>query len=132
MSTKLLMKIHFPLKIQYLSKDVGIWRGETPFKTMLEYLLGYLPPENHVMCSAQQFCHDGGFACREECFFYQDSGDLKQLLGDGGTRDRGKGQSVAYWAGCSSSSSPTIEFYFLEGSLANVHLAVFLLGDELK
>lgn len=84
------------------------------------------------MCSAQQFCHDGGFACREECFFYQDSGDQKQLLGDGGTRDRGKGQSVAYWAGCCPSSSSTPEFSSLEGSLANVHLAVFSFGDELK
>lgn len=83
------------------------------------------------MCSAQQFCHEGGFACREGCFFYQDSGDQKQPLGGEGTRDRGKGQSVAFWAGCSSSSSFTPEFHSLEGSLANAHLAVFLFGDEL-
>lgn len=62
----------------------------------------------------------------------KDSGDLKQLLGGGGTRDTGKGQSVAYWAGCSSSSSSTSEFYSLEGSLANAHLAVFCFGDELQ
>lgn len=97
---------------------------------MLVYSLGNFQLENHVMCNAQQFCHDGGFACREGCFFYQESGVLKQLLGGGGTRDRGKGQSVAHWAVCSSSSSSTPESYSLEGSLGNAHLAVFLFGDE--
>lgn len=28
---------------------------------------------------------------------YQDSGDLMQLLGDGGTTSRGKGQSIDLW-----------------------------------
>lgn len=61
---------------------------------MFVYSVGNLQLENHVMSNAHQFCHDSGFSCREGCFFYQDSGDLKQLLGDGGTRSRGKGQSV--------------------------------------
>lgn len=78
---------------------------------MFIYSVGNLQLENHVMSNAYQFCHDSGFTCREGCFFYQDSGDLKQLLGDGGTRSRGKGQSVAYWAASGSSFSSAPEFY---------------------
>lgn len=90
---------------------MAIWSGKNPFKIMLVYSVGNLQLENCVMSNAQQFCHDSGFARREECFFYQDSRDLKQLLGDGGTRSRGKGQSIAYWAGCGSSPSSAPEFY---------------------
>lgn len=104
------MKLQFPLKMQYLYKEVAIWRGKTLSRQC--YSVGNLQLENHVMCNAPQFCHDSGCACKEECFFYQASEDLKQLLGDGGTGSSGKGQSFAYWAGCGSSPSSDPEFYF--------------------
>lgn len=74
MNSKLFTKLCFPLKMQYLSKEVPIWRGKTPFKTMLVYSAGNLQLENCVMCNAHQVCHDSGFACREGCFCYQNSG----------------------------------------------------------
>lgn len=90
---------------------MAIWRGKNPFKAAIAFSAGNLQLENRVMCNAHQFCHDSGFAHGEGCFFYQESGDPKQLLGDGGTRSRETGQSTAYWAGHGSGPSSAPEFY---------------------